>query len=125
MDDYRAFTEWLHQQIAQSGKTQAELAYAGDISASQISRVLSGDRNPGPDFCLGIAKALNLPPEVMFQKAGLFPETGEEGQKLKEAGHLFGQLPEREQDMILAVMHTLLKARARREERRSADAEAV
>ncbi len=36
-------------------------------------KVISGHANPGPDFCLGVARAFNQPPEKVFRAAGLLP----------------------------------------------------
>ena len=67
------FTAWLKQELNLRGWDQAELAHRSRITPAQISRILSGARRPGPEACVGIARALGLPPEQVFRKAGLLP----------------------------------------------------
>jgi transcriptional regulator with XRE-family HTH domain len=108
MNTNNKFSEWLHREIRASGKSQSQLAYAGGISASQISRVLSGDRDPGADFCLAIARALNIDAETVFRRAGLLPADPEETPTLRQAMHLFRQLPPAQQRQKIAEMRAII-----------------
>jgi transcriptional regulator with XRE-family HTH domain len=108
------FIEWLNEQMKERGLSQSELARLSGVTQAMISLVLSGQRNPGPDFCLGVAKALNTDPEIVFQHAGLFPDDEEETPELKEAAHLFTQLSDRQQDDMLAMMRAMVNAKGRR-----------
>lgn len=78
------------------------------MSQSGISLVLSGERNPGIDFCHGVAKALNIPLAIVLDKAGLVPIESNESPNLKEATHLFRRLSERQQHDILVMMRALI-----------------
>lgn len=68
------FTEWLNDQLKMRGWINVDLARAARISESQISRVISGGRQPGPDFCTAVARGLGLDPVLVFRNAGLLPE---------------------------------------------------
>jgi len=108
------FTEWLQEQIRASGRTQAQVAQAGGISTSHLSRVLSGERGIGPELCHGVARALNLPPERVFRKAGLLPPRiigGKNEERKAELLDYFEALDERGRDTALAVMRTLYEQR--------------
>jgi DNA-binding XRE family transcriptional regulator len=35
--------------------------------------LISGHNNPGPDLCLGIARAFHIPAEEVFRRAGILP----------------------------------------------------
>ena len=81
------------------------------MSSGAVSLVLSGQRNPGTEFCLSIAKALHLPPEPIFRKAGLLPtitETEEENSQLIE---YFQYLDEADRQRLLAIARTLYEHR--------------
>lgn len=71
MDD--GFLKWLAEEMNTRRWKPGDLAREADLSQSMISYVLSEQRNPGPDFCLGIAKAFAVPPELVFRRAGLLP----------------------------------------------------
>ncbi|MCL4296117.1 MAG: helix-turn-helix transcriptional regulator [Anaerolineae bacterium] len=73
------FAQWLQEQLAERDWIPAELAKRAGIQGGSLSHILNGTRKVGPESCIAIAKALNLPPEVVFRRAGLLPETENEG----------------------------------------------
>jgi transcriptional regulator with XRE-family HTH domain len=68
------FITWLTDEIVSRGWSNSELARRAGISPAAISMVMSGQNRPGNEFCLGIARALGIPPEDIFRKAGLLPD---------------------------------------------------
>ncbi|MBA3533695.1 MAG: helix-turn-helix transcriptional regulator [Ardenticatenales bacterium] len=64
------FAEWLQGELDRRGWDQAELARRSGITTAQVSRVISGGRNAGADFCIAIANALNLSREEVFRARG-------------------------------------------------------
>lgn len=68
------FASWLEEQIQEQGWTRSDLAQQAGVSSAAISDVMNLNRNAGTDLCRGIARAFNLPPELVFRKAGLLPE---------------------------------------------------
>ncbi len=69
------FTEWLEQQMTERGLSQAEVSkrskMAGHyIDQSTLSRIITGERNAGPEACIAIAAGLNLPREEVFRARG-------------------------------------------------------
>jgi transcriptional regulator with XRE-family HTH domain len=68
------FASWLEAEIKSRGWQAADLADAMGKDDATISRVLSGERNAGPEFCRGLAKALRIPQKVVFVRAGLMDE---------------------------------------------------
>ena len=74
MTAYLQFQEWLKSEMQQRGWSIAELGRRTHLSAASISNVLNGMRNPGPDFCRAIARALGYPQEYVFRKAGLIDD---------------------------------------------------
>jgi transcriptional regulator with XRE-family HTH domain len=83
MGNLQEFAEWLQGELDRRGWDQSKLARRAGVSQGQVSRVLSGTRGLGPDTCRAIARALDLPEEVVFRKAGLLSEKSEEAEKLK------------------------------------------
>lgn len=67
------FKNWLITELNKRGWNQSELAVAAGVTRTAISDVLSGRRNPGVELCNSLARALRLPPEVVFRHAGLLP----------------------------------------------------
>ena len=68
------FAEWLNAQIQGRGWTQAEFARQASTTPATVSRVLSGENNPGLDFLQGVATAFNLQPEIVLRRAGILDE---------------------------------------------------
>lgn len=59
------------QELKNRDMTQADLARATNITSAHMSRIISGERNPGKEALSNIAHALRLSPEVVLEKAGL------------------------------------------------------
>lgn len=69
---------WLTNEVKNRGWSLRELGRRADISHATISNIISGQTNPGFDFCVGIAKALDMPAEDVLRRAGLLPALPEE-----------------------------------------------
>ena len=67
------FTEFMLAEMQENDWTQAGLARKAKLSRGTIANLLSENRKPGPDTCKALAIAFNLPPEMVFRKAGLLP----------------------------------------------------
>lgn len=65
--------KWLLNEMNRRKWSQSDLARESGLSQSQISRVVSGLRPPGNEFCNAIAKAFGIPPHQVFVMAGLMP----------------------------------------------------
>lgn len=69
------FSQWLNNELEKRGMTKTELARRSRKSGHQISRtqitfILNGSRQAGPDACIAIAHALELPREEVFRARG-------------------------------------------------------
>lgn len=71
------FVAWLVEELRTRGWPQAEFARRAEISPATVSRVLSGENNPGEDFLVGAARALGVPVEEVMRRAGKLPDYGE------------------------------------------------
>ena len=85
------------------GWSQSELARRTGLNQGNLSRVLSGDRQPGSDVCNAIARALRIPPEKVFRAAGLLPALSgsEDDIKIGELLDIVKQLNQAERQDVL------------------------
>lgn len=70
--------DWINIELESRGWSQRELARRSRLSSTTISKIISGHAKPGWDFCVAIAKPLEVSPEKLFQLAGLLPSKPEE-----------------------------------------------
>lgn len=70
--DIAGFAEWLQSELDNRGMSQADLSRSSGLSRAQVSRILRMKAPAGEKACAGIAQALNIPEELVRQKADLF-----------------------------------------------------
>lgn len=78
------FAKWLEDELKNRRWTRADLSRATGLSQASFSKIFSGNRKPGPDLCTAVARALEIPGEEVFRKAGLLPEKPEDDDKFAE-----------------------------------------
>lgn len=117
------FTDWLEMELQKRGWSISDLARRAGVKPASLSRILSGTRGIGPDMAVSIANALKLPPVDVFRKAKLLPPSPDESEELREAMHLFEQLPSSDQERVLLFMRALEEAQER--EKRASDSPGV
>ena len=67
--------KFIHEKRTEKGLSQRELANAAGISNAEISRLEAGKRKASsPAVLKAIAKALNVPVEVLLEKSGIIEE---------------------------------------------------
>lgn len=69
------FAQWLEIKLNKRGWGASDLAKAGKnagykISRGQFSHIINGTRYAGPEACIAIAHALELPREEVFRARG-------------------------------------------------------
>lgn len=85
---------WLASELDRRGWSNSELARRAGISQAIVSRVLSGDREAGSDFCVKVALALNESPEKLLRLAGILPTPADsDDPTLTEIHNLVDNLP--------------------------------
>lgn len=107
MDKQSTFADWLLAVITERGVSRADLARLADVSPTAISDVINGKRSAGSRLCLSIARALDLPPDLVFRKAGLLPQEKEVNETLEIANHLLAELPTEYQQEALELIRVL------------------
>ncbi len=101
--------EWLNEELSKRDWSLRELARRADISAGNLSQVMNYQRGAGPEFCRALARALRVPPEEVFRRAGLLPERPDYDAEEQRALYLFSRLSEPMQHYILTSMEALVE----------------
>lgn len=101
------FIAWLQNELNKRGWAQIELTRRGGISSGAVSKVMSGERKPGPDICNAIAIAFHIPAEDVFRAAGLLPTKPEDDPLTREAEYLLSQLPEEKKQQAINFIRFL------------------
>jgi transcriptional regulator with XRE-family HTH domain len=70
----KTFFDWIIEERDKRYWNDAELATKAEISHSNLSQIMSGQRNVTFDFCVGIARAFHIRPELVLYRAGLLRE---------------------------------------------------
>jgi transcriptional regulator with XRE-family HTH domain len=118
------FSKWLNQELTKRNWTHQNLSQhallAGyKISRVQITNILNMRRNAGPEACIAIAYALNIPREEVFRARGWLLRRPEEvvppsaspgaAQVIRE----LTALPLEEQEAVSEALAGMLRATSR------------
>jgi transcriptional regulator with XRE-family HTH domain len=108
------FADWLQTEMLQRGLKQADLAREAKINQPTLSRILTRERKPGPEVCTALAKALDIPPDVVFLRAGLLPEVSRIAVDsiTQEAAVLMQQLDQSDREEVLNFIKFRLRQAA-------------
>jgi transcriptional regulator with XRE-family HTH domain len=108
------FVEWLKIEIKNRGWSQADLSRKSGISPSQITRLFNGERGIGGDSIIAISQALNIPVNLVFEKArSIQPKTNLSPIK-RQIMHLAEQADDDDLELIIGMLE---KAAERKQSR--------
>ncbi len=111
-----SFADWLNIKLEERKWSQTELARRTGIAQGQISKIITGNRNAGPEICIEIAQALGISREEIFQARGWLLSKAETDLRLQlsseatQVAARIDQLPLEQQSVVLQVTETLIKA---------------
>ena len=94
------FSDWLLNELQERKMSQSDLAAGAGLGRGTISNIMSGTRNVGQETLMKIAHALQLPPEFVFEKAGLLPPKPELSAVKRAAIHAIQDAEEDDADFI-------------------------
>lgn len=104
LEELQTFLSWLDEKLREKGWTDNQLAIHAGITHPVISKARSGIQPVGYEAGVKIAKALDIPPALFLEKAGLLPPTSEMNKNEKELVFLFQQLhPDRQKEFIKMI----------------------
>lgn len=97
------FHDWLLKQLQDKGWTQADLSRSSGLTKGAISNYING-RIPDEDAIRKIAKALKLPPEFVYEKAGKLPAKIELSPVKRKLVHIAESLPDSDVETAIALL---------------------
>lgn len=98
------FSDWLLNELKERNMSQSELARQADIGRGTISNIMSGTRNVGKDTLVAIARALKLPPDLVFEKAKVLPSKPDLSPIKRKLAHLAEDLPDSDVEIAIALL---------------------
>ena len=101
------FSEWLAEEVTTRGWSYRELARRAGLSSGAISQVVTQKNFPGIEFCQGIARAFQIPPERVFRQAGHLPPRIIGNNESNEILDYFQALNTQNRQTLLALARTL------------------
>ncbi len=98
------------------GLRQADLARLGGLHTGHLSKVLSRERNPGVEFCRGVAKAFGMKDIQVLEIAGLATDSSlpKFSPIVESAAAMLNELPESDQEEIRAMIRVKWERKQRR-----------
>ncbi len=117
-----SFGDWLKKELDKRGWVQAELARRSGVPQGQISNIIRGIRQPGPEPCSAIGQALGVSREEIFQARGWLLNGSETDLKLRLSPEItqiavrMDQLPSIQRQTAIQVTATLIDALKRQVE---------
>lgn len=108
MTESNDFVSWVANYKEQYGWSDSELARRIGVHPSTVSRILNRERKVSYDFCLGIARVLNMPIEDILRRAGLLPPIPPAVAETREVERLFNALPPERRLIILDILRGMV-----------------
>lgn len=99
------FSEWLITKLKELNWSQADLSRATGLTTGAVSNYVNG-RIPDEAALKKIAKAFKLPPDLVFEKAGILPPKNEDTQLERAILSLVKNLPVADQEAFHAMLET-------------------
>ena len=115
------FASWLENQLNKRSWSQRELVRRSKmsghkISQGQLSHIINGTREAGPEACIAIAYALGVPREEVFQARGWLLSKPEESfepdidPRSKQLAKGVSALPFGSREVTLDAMEAMLQS---------------
>jgi len=101
------FGLWLLEELDQRNMSQADLARACDITPSQISHIVSGERNAGKKSLTKFAQAFKLPLDYVFEKAGFLPSNSDLSRTQRTLINFAKGLPDSDLELAIVLLEKL------------------
>lgn len=98
------FGTWLLNILREREMSQSELARLAGISKGTVSNLINGTSGIGQDSLVAIARALRLPPDLVFEKAGIFAPKNELSPIKRALLHVAQDLPDSDIELALGLL---------------------
>ena len=98
------FPKWLTEELKIRNWKPADLSRESGLASAVISNLLNGHRNLGEKTGKAIARALKLPVDVVFEKAGILPPKPELSPIKRALLHAAEGLPDSDVQIALSIL---------------------
>lgn len=98
------FGDWLLERLKDKNMSQSELARIAGLSKGTISNLINGTKGAGQDSLKAVAIALKLPPDLVFEKAGVLPQKIELSAIKRALLHATEGLPDSDVQLALSLL---------------------
>lgn len=98
------FGDWLLEQLKKKNISQSELARIAGLSKGTISNLINGTKGSGEESLIAVAQALNLPHDLVFEKAGKFPPKPELSPIKRALLHVAEGLPDSDVELAISIL---------------------
>ena len=102
------FREWFISQMVEKDLKQADIMRMTGLTRSAISQLANGIISPSSETCGKLAKALKLPVEEVYRKAGILKPVAKQTAQTEELLYLFEQFPDDEKADLITYMRIKL-----------------
>lgn len=99
------FNDWLLKELSSRGWSQADLSRNSGLTRGAISNYING-RDPDKKALRKLAKGLNLPIELILEKAGELQEKSELSPLRRQLLHLSEGLPDSDIELALKILES-------------------
>ena len=107
------FADWLKEELRKRNWKQADLAQRSGLDSAVVSNIINGKRKAGETTIPAIARALQIPVKLAFEKAGLIPPETELTPKQRELMEKLKGLDDVTVQLAIDVLEISVKNRQR------------
>ena len=109
------FVDYIEDELQRREWSRSDLARKGDITPTQVTRILSRKQMAGKDFCQAIARAFNVPEEDVFRRAGILTSKSKLSPLAERAAHLVESIDdEKEKEMVIRFLESYSETSSRK-----------
>lgn len=98
------FAEWLKDTLKDKNMKPIDLSRLANIDSGVVTRLLKAEREAKPDTLSAIAHALQLPVDLVFEKAGVLPPKPELSPIKRALLHASEGLPDSDVKLALSLL---------------------
>lgn len=101
MNEKEDLVTYLSRVMDERDLSPADITKRGGLSPSQVSKVLNRESPAGEKAIKSFAKALNLPVDDLYRRAGILPLKPNDDETVSEIVHIYHLLNENNKDDLL------------------------
>lgn len=98
------FSDWLKKELISRNWKQADLVREANLDSAVISNIINGKRKAGESTAKAIAHALKLPPDLVFEKAGMLPAKTELSLLQRALLNLSKDMPDSDIQLLISIL---------------------